>query len=266
MLNSDTMSQFQRTYQPRNMLKFLAMQRSNFHEWIYVGHIFILLAVFLRGYQPGRRSAHHKNLKQPKKVKEVNISEQAIHDRMSALNIGEEHAASADQVNVQPPNNSNKQPDIPLAIPDDWPLINRAERTTGPLHPLCPSVLPPIDKYAGKKIVLKLSWPLATRPTEGEMFAGLNGSFGVPSIIAAGLVRDADGRVIDTGRFISPHYKFSKILLSFKERYTRMEDPMFTNRNLYAVITETIGKPLSKAGTIRELVTAVLHAMFGELC
>lgn len=195
----------------------------------------------------------------------MNASEPAIHDCMDAFCMGKKRATSADQIDVRPPNDCNKQPDIPLAIPNDWMLINRTETTTGPLHPLSLPVLPPIDKYAGKNIILKLSWPLATQSGEGEMFAGLNGSFGVPSIITAGIVRDAKGQVLDTERFISPCYKFSKILLPYKEKCIHKEDPMFTNRNLYAVVTDTIGKPLSKAGTIRELVTAVLHAMLGEL-
>jgi len=124
----------------------------------------------------------------------------------------------------------------------------------------------PDDQKPPDEIILKLSWPLEGRCTEGDMFRPLRGEFGIPYVLDAFAVADTQGRPFETRDFCSDKREFWDVLVSHEEKKALAQAPnvVFANRKLYAVFMKTAGQPLKCVSTVGDMLRAVLHAMLGH--
>jgi hypothetical protein len=123
-----------------------------------------------------------------------------------------------------------------------------------------------------KELIIKDSWPLADRATEGGMFFDLDGSFGLPDIATHYTVKGPDREQDDTALILpedaAPMSLFENVS---KSNTINTVDTLNTadtidpaeSRIHKRIVFKTVGKPLSAAAGPRQLVLGILHAMLG---
>lgn len=108
-------------------------------------------------------------------------------------------------------------------------------------------------------LILKDSWPLTSRATEGEMFMSVKGRFGVPDVLDSNKVMGGDERNEDNTTSLLPDdFEACNI-------WPKISSSSEVEHRIHMrIIIKTHGRPLTDAKGPRELVLGVLHAMLGH--
>jgi hypothetical protein len=130
----------------------------------------------------------------------------------------------------------------------------------GPIYPSDFDIVKPEKSGVEKDmetLILKDSWPLSTRATEGEMFQQLTGHFGLPRVIDSYVVSGSDDDEDRTDSIFPSNASFSPLWDETPDIIER------ENRVHMRILISTQGKPLRHARGPKEMTLGVLHAMLG---
>jgi len=106
-------------------------------------------------------------------------------------------------------------------------------------------------------LVVKDSWPLSDRATEGKMFKEVEGQFGVPDVLGSYQVKNSEASEEDATAALLP-----EDAVKWGGWGVVHEKP--EHRIHMRIIIRTQGRSLMEAKGPKELLLGVLHAMIGQ--